>query len=241
MQLAVSEVDFTVSSAATPYLEPAQLNITLPVNQAAQLEFFTGTISPDRVLRFSACGGIPDPEADGALVGPLDYQFSRTPHGPWKTLGVGKGSYNGPCLVLGETYRAKFRAPLPNAYYRAFAPAVPGQMSAVSQVIHLWKYSTKITGFAVSPRRVGAGGKVTVSGRLWQLTGKRTPDARQRIVIEFRYHNKTYVLRQRLVTDSAGRFRGTFAVPHTASWLALYKGGRNQFATASKAVAVRVR
>jgi hypothetical protein len=241
MQLAVSEVDFTVSSAATPYLEAAQLNITLPVNQAAQLEFFTGTISPDRVLRFSACGGIPDPEADSALVGPLDYQFSRTPHGPWKTLGVGKGGYNDPCLGLGETYRAKFRAPLTNAYYRAFAPAVPGQMSAVSQVIHLWKYSTRITGFTIAPRSVSRGDKVTVSGRLQRLTGKWTADARQRIVIEFRYKNKTYVLRPRLVTDSAGRFHGTFAVPRTAVWLALFKGGGKEFATASIAVTITVR
>jgi hypothetical protein len=242
---AVSEVDFKVSAAATAYLEAGQLNISLPVNQVSFISDFTGTISADRVLRFFACGGIPEPLADSALFGPLDYQYSRTSHRPWKTLGAGKPDYDGPCFSSGNlgdgTYPGKFTAPLANGFYRAYAPAVPGQMAAVSQVIHLWKYPTRISGFTITPRRVGVGGKVTVSGRLWQLTGKWTPDARQRVVIEFRYKNKTYILVHRLVTDSAGRFRGTFAVPHTAAWLALYKGGKTQFATASKAVTIKVR
>jgi hypothetical protein len=242
---ATSEVDFTVSSAATAYLEAGQLKITLPVNQVSFIYNFTGTISADRVLRFSACGGIPEPLADNPLFGPLDYQYSRTPHGPWKTLGTGTPDYNGPCymqLGFGDgTYLGKFAAPLANAYYRAYAPAVPGQMSSVSQVIHLWKYPTRITGFTITPRSVSRDGRVTVSGRLWRLAGKWSPDAHQRIVIEFRYKNKTYTLSHRLVTDSAGRFRGIFAVPQTAAWLALYQGGGNDFATTSKAVVIKVR
>ena len=215
----------------------------MPVNQEAQISKFTATISPARVLQLNACGGIPEPLADALLTGPLDYQYSRTPHGPWKTLGAGKPDANGPCFEAeaGGTYPGKFMAPLANAYYRAFAPAVPGQMAAVSQVIHLWKYHTKITGFTITPRTVGRNGKVTVSGRLIERKKKRTLDAHQRIVIEFRYHNKTYVLGHRLTTDSAGRFRGTFRVPRTAAWLAVYEGGGKQFATASKALTIRVR
>ncbi len=235
-------LDFTVSSAATPYLEAGQLTITLRINQAAEINNFTGAISADRVMRFYACGGISEPLADGYLEGPLDFQYSRTRHGPWKTLGTGKTVADGQCFgeIYGGTYRGTFKAPLASAYYRAYAPAVPGQMSAVSQVIHLQRYPTRITGFSITPRRVSAGGKVTVSGRLWQQTGKWTPDARQRIVIEFLYKNKTYTLRRRLVTDSTGRFRGIFAVPHTAAWLALFKGVWNEFATASKVLTIRV-
>jgi hypothetical protein len=240
-------MDFTVSSAATPYLEAGQLTVALLINQGAGVDDFTGTLGADRVLRFVACAGIGDPLVNAPLDGPLEYQYARASQGPWKTLGTGKPNDNGPCY-LGHnsggdgTYTGKYTAPLANGYYRAYAPAVPGQMSAVSHVIHLWKYPTKITGFTITPCSVGRAGKVTISGRLWAaLTKKRTPDARQRIVIEFRYHNKTYVLRHRLMTDSAGRFRGTFAVPHTAAWLALYKGGKTQFATASKAVTIKVR
>lgn len=241
LSTADSEYGFTIRSAATPWLEAGQLSLPLHINQAAEINFFTGHLTADHVLRFSACGGIPEPLADSLLVGPLQYQYSTRPHGAWKTLGTGNFVGDGPCSGLGGAYRARIKAPLANAYYRAHAPAVPGQMAAVSQVIHLWKYPTRITGFTITPRRVGGGGKVTVSGRLWRLKGKWTPDARQRIVIEFRYKNKTYILRHRLMTDSTGRFHGIFAAPHTAAWFALYKGGSHQFATASKALTIRVR
>jgi len=241
--LAVSEVDFTVTSAATPSLQAGHLSITLPVNQEAQINNFTGAINPKRVLQFSACGGIAEPPADAPLDGPLDYQYSMTAHGPWKTLGVGEMTAAGSCqsATEGGTYSGKFNSPLANGYYRAYAPAVPGQMSAVSPVIHLWKYSTRITGFTITPRSVSRNGKVTVSGRLQRLAGRWIPDARQRIVIEFRHKGKTVTLSRRLITDSAGRFRGSFAVPRTATWLASFKGSGKDFATASKALIIKIR
>jgi len=241
--LAVPNVVFTVSSAATPYLQASQLTINLPVNQAAQITSFSGTLSADRVLQFSACGGIPDPLADSPLAGPLEYQYSRTAQGPWNTLGTGTPDINGPCFAetYGGTYPGKFTARLANAYYRAYAPAVPGQMSAVSKVIHLQRNATKITGFAITPRRVKRDGKVTVSGRLLQLTSKWLSDRGAAITIEYRYKNKTYTLKHRLTTNSAGRFRGVFAVPRSAAWLAVYGGNSNHFATASTSIRITVR
>jgi hypothetical protein len=241
VQLAVSSVEFTVSSAATPTLDAGQLSLTLPVNQAAQITFFTGTISAHRVLQFSACGGIPEPEADSPLVGPLEFQSSRTAHGPWKTLGKGTRANESCEGSLGGTYPGKFATPRASGYYRAYAPAVPGQMSAVSNVIHLQRHPTKITGFTISPRRVRHDGRVTVSGRLMQLTSKWLSDKGATITIEYRYKNKTYTLKHRLTTNSAGRFRGVFAVPHTAAWLAVYSGGDDHFATASTSIRITVR
>ena len=78
--LAVSEVGFTVSSAATPYLEAGQPSRSLPVNQAAQVSLLTGTLTSKRVPQLLACGGIPEPQTDSSLVGPLKYQYSGTPH-----------------------------------------------------------------------------------------------------------------------------------------------------------------
>jgi hypothetical protein len=242
--LAVASVEFTVSSAATSNLEAGQASAGFTVNQYAVISLFSGTLSADRVLQFSACGGIPEPLANSGLIGPLDYQYSRTPHGPWKTLGTGTAEINGPCFVdtYGETYPGKFTAPLANAYYRAYAPAVPGQLSTVSNnVIHLQRYPTQITGFAISPRRVKPGGKVAVSGRLLQLTSKWLSDGGAAITIEYRYKNKTYTLKHRLTTNSAGRFRGVFAVPRSASWLAVYGGDHNHFATASTSIRITVR
>jgi len=93
-------------------------------------------------------------------------------------------------------------------------------MSAVGKVVHLWKYLTKTSGFSVTPGCVRAGGKVTVSGRLWQKKGKWAPDTRQRMVTECRYGKKAYTLRHGVMTDSAGRFHQVFALPQNAVCLA---------------------
>ena len=241
--LAVSSVEFTVSSAATSSLQAGQLTVNLPVNQAAEINLFSGHLTPYRILDFSACGGIPEPLADSPLVGPLEYQYSRTRQGPWKTLGASENGTANPCFgySYGWTYPGKFTARLANAYYRAYAPAVPGQVSAVSNVIHLQRYPTQITGFAISPRRVSRGGKVTVSGRLLQLTSKWLSDKGATITVEYRYKKKTYTLKHRLTTNSSGRFRGIFAVPHSAAWLAVYGGNHDHFATASMSIRVTVR
>jgi hypothetical protein len=241
--LAVAKVEFTVSSAATASLDAGQASASFNVNEYASITLFSGTLSAYRVLHFSACGGIPEPLADGGLLGPLEYQYSTSRRGPWKTLGTGTLEINGPCFLDtdGGTYPGKFTAPRASAYYRAYAPAVPGQMSAVSNVIHLQRYSTKITGFAISPRRVRRNGKVTVSGRLLQLTSRWLSDKGGTITIEYRYKNKTYTLKHRLTTNSAGMFRGVFVVPHSASWLAVYSGNHNHFATASTSIRITVR
>jgi hypothetical protein len=238
---------FAISSAATPYLEAAQLpNVFLEINAPSGVDVFAGSLSPDRLLKFDACAGTAFVESNEPLLGPLDYQYSKKRGGPWKTLGAAtEAPYgNTECTVDQDgdgEYLGHFTTPLASGYYRAYAPAVPGQMSSVSKVIHLWGYPTKITGFTITPRRVSRGGKVTVSGRLWRLKSKWLPDARAQIVIEYRYKGKTYTLTHRLTTNSSGRFHGIFAVPHTAAWQALYRGGRNDFAATSNAITVKVR
>jgi len=239
-------MDFTISSTATPYLQARQVTVPLLINMASGIEVFRGSLSPYHRLIFDACAGIGAPLEGGPLLGPLDYQYSKKPSGPWKTLGAAtEAPYNNTECTVDQDgdgeYLGHFTAPLASGYYRAYAPAVPGQMSSVSTVIHLARALTRISGFTVTPRRVRRGGKVTVSGRLWHLNGTWLPDARCLIVIELRYKGKTYTLKHRLTTNSAGRFHGIFAVPHTAAWLAVYQGGRSDFAVASNAITVKVR
>lgn len=241
--LAVNSVEFTVSSAATPTLKAGQVSLSLPVNQQADLVSFHAHLTAAHVLGFSVCGGIPDPLADSLLTTPVDLQYSAGRHGRWKTLGVSNDQgYNGPCwgATEGGTYTGTFTAPLANGYYRAYAPAVPYEMSGVSRVIHLQRYPTRISGFAISPRGVSHG-QVTVSGRLWQRANKWLPAGNATITIEYRYRGKTYALKHRLMTNSAGQFRGVFAVPHSAVWQAVYGGGRDRFAAASRPLRITVR
>ena len=240
--LAIQSGSVSVSSAATPFLYPGHVGLSFTVNQAAQLSFFKGNLSQHRVLHFSACGGLPEPLADSPLVGPLEYQYSAGRHGPWKTLGAGKLDNNADqCDAFDGAYAGTFTAPLANAYYRAYAPAVPGQMAAASRVIHLQRYPTRITGLTITPRRVSRDGKVTVSGRLWRQKGKWTPEARQKVTIEYRFKGKVYAVSRRVRTNAGGRFTGTFRVGRTASWFVAYNGGRSGFATLTKAIKVIVR
>jgi hypothetical protein len=239
-------MDFTVSSAPTPYLQAAQVTVPLTINMASSIDLFTGSLTPYHELKFDACAGIGAPLEGGPLIGPLYYQYSKKPSGPWKTLGAAtEAPYNNTECTVDQDgdgeYLGHFTAPLASGYYRAYALPVVGQMSSVSTVIHLQRYPTKVTGFAISPRRVKPGGKVTVSGRLLQLTSKWLPDKGATITIEYRYKNKTYTLKHRLTTNSTGQFRGVFEVPRSAAWLAVYGGNPDHFATASTSIRITVR
>jgi hypothetical protein len=235
---------FAVASAATAYLQAGEANASVTVNQVPQVTDFAGSLSPAHILSFDACGGIGQVLANSPLLAPVEYQYSKSPHGPWKTLGTGKADDSGSCYLGNDTlgdanYPAQLRAPLANAYYRAYAPAVPGQESAASEAIHLWKYLTRIADFKITPTSVTRNGVITVSGRLWELTSKWAALAAQKITIEYRSGGKTYVLR-RLTTSRHGLFTGRFRVPHDASWRALFPGGTTQFASATGFIRVTV-
>lgn len=236
----------TVSSASTAYLIAAETSLSAVVNQMPQVANFAGTLSASHVLSFDACGGIGQVLANAPLFANLVYQYSMTPHGPWKMLGESREVDFGSCYLGNNTtgdanYPAQFKAPLANGYYRAYAPAVPMQMAAASQPIHLWKYVTRITNFKINPRKVRRNGVITVSGRFWELTSRWTAIRNAKITIEYRYKGKTYVVTTRLTTNRSGVFSGRFRVPRSASWLAVFPGSKTQFVSATAPMAVTVR
>jgi hypothetical protein len=235
--------DYTITSAGTAYLDAAEQHASFTINWGTQIQSFSGTLSAEHVLRFDSCGGTSAPLADGSQVGPLYYQYAARAAGPWKTLGASKPTDQSLCLGLEDGYPSAFRAPLAAGYYRAYSPRVNGQngqVPAVSNVLYLRRYQTKITSFSVRPVRVARNGKIVVSGRLWRRGTKWLADARQKVTIEYVYHGKTYKLRQ-LTTTTSGRFSGTFRVPHTSVWLAIYFGSSNQFAAATAPAKVTLR
>lgn len=239
---------WTVNSAATPYLSEAQTSATSTTQWPTGFTSFSANLGAEGEISLDACAFMFAPLVVGdPLDGPVTYQYSASRSGPWKTLGVPnavEGTYcsqGQPAGTLTSSYPAHFKAPLANGYYRAVFAGTSDQAPSKSAVLHRWRDRTKITEFAVSPRTVRANGKVTVSGRLWVRTTKWIPDAHQKVVIEYRYKGKVYVLRQRLTTSAAGRFRGTFSVPRSASWLAVYDGDTTQFAAATGSIHIAVR
>jgi hypothetical protein len=226
-------LSYTVESAVV--LLDGGATFSFGINELAQVTSFAGTLSADHRLQFDACGGTEPALPDGPLIGRLDYQYAARPAGPWKTIGAGSEIQYATCFTagFGANYPGQFRAPLAAGYYRAYAPAVTGQMSAVSKVIYLWRYPAKFTGFSV---KSGRDGTVTISGRLWRLDGTWIADARQQISIEYRHGHKTYRPRPELTTNSAGRFSITVRVAGAMSWQSVYSGDHNQFAVATKRV-----
>lgn len=238
---------WTVTSAATPYLSEGQASVTSTTQWPTQFTSFRAHLGANGEISLNACAFSYAPLGDGdPLDGPISYQYSASPSGPWKTLGVPKVKQSTYCsqgdqAARTPSYPAHFKAPLTDGYYRAVFAGTRDEVPSKSAVLHKWRYRTRITGFTISPRDVGAGGKVTVSGRLWVRTTKWTPDAHQKIVIEYLYRNKVYVLKERLTTSVTGRFRGTFRVPRSARWLAVYDGVTTQFATKTGSIHISVR
>jgi hypothetical protein len=239
---------WTVSSAATATFGAAAATVCVNTLWPTQFGLVTANLSTRGTISLDGCVFLEAPQTSGTpLVGPIKYQYSARRAGPWKNLGTVKGVSNTYCPTTSGpgspswSFPAHFKAPLANGYYRAVYAGASNAQRAVSQVLHRWKNRTRITSFTVTPTSVRRDGMVTVSGRLWQLTSKWTGDPRQKIVVEFRYRHTTYVFAQRLTTGPAGRFRGTFRVPRSASWFALYNGDKSQFAVTTGAIVVSVR
>jgi hypothetical protein len=109
-----------------------------------------------------------------------------------------------------------------------------------SKPVHLSRDSTKITSFAVTPRRVQAQGAITISGRLWRHTRSWQPYADRKVAIQFQYHNKWYAFDFEPRTNSRGYFSGRFTVYVSSKWRALYGGDRTHFSCKSSDIKVTV-
>ncbi|HEY2075432.1 MAG TPA: carboxypeptidase-like regulatory domain-containing protein [Streptosporangiaceae bacterium] len=249
---------WTVSFAGNADYGPAQGSASVDYQGPDGFTRVKWLLDPHDVVRVNAC------LFAGAMLinfyplsGPITYQYSASATGPWTTLVTPKAVSGGHCAgsdlapPRNWSFPARLTAPLTNGYYRAFFAGDATDEPAVSSVVHLWRDRTRITRFAINPRTVRTGGKVIVSGRLWVRTTKWIADAHQKIVIEYLYKGKTYILRHRPTTSATGRFRGRFRVPHSARWLAVFDGAEAkapaahpapaQFPTATTPIHISVR
>ncbi|HUB43065.1 MAG TPA: hypothetical protein VMA72_29785 [Streptosporangiaceae bacterium] len=177
--------------------------------------------------------------------GYMTVQYSAHPGGPWLKLGRVKyvqGAVPSSCGVNTQSYFAgTLRARLANAYYRGYFPASNSYQQAASHAVHQWKYLTRIVSVHVSPSSVGKGGKITVSGRLQQDTGRWHNFSGQRILIVLRPKgSKQWYWIRKVKTNSSGHFTATFVDPESASWTAVYEGGSKDFACSGSVHYVKV-
>jgi hypothetical protein len=195
-----------------------------------------------RVLTVQACleetSGSQSALAAGQAV-TLQYRVVATR--PWRGLRtITPGAGSSYCAARGPAWRATVTAPASGAFYRLSFAGTAALAPAVTVGVHLWRDATRVTGFTVTPRRVAAGGAITISGRLWRRAAGWQPYPGRAVLILFHYQGEWYVFSFRPQTNGGGYFSGRFVARATARWVAQYDGDSAHFGSASPAIPVTV-
>jgi hypothetical protein len=180
----------TASAGALTQQATALGSLTIAI--PAGIKFFSAQLGVFGQVTAAGCIQVTVPDSRGPQT-TIQIQYASKSRGPWKSLGklplhnVTHAASS--CRDANESYfSGRMTAKLANAYYRADFPASYSFHSAVSDVIHAWKYETTISGFKVSPRSVATGHTVTITGRLWRKGKSWQPYGNR--TVEFIYNEK---------------------------------------------------
>jgi hypothetical protein len=176
---------------------------------------FTAALGVSGSVGITGCLQVTAP-VDYGPVSPVTIQYSANGRKRWKTLGrlplhnMARTVKSCPHGATESYFSGSIRAALDNAYYRADFPATNYFQGAVSRVIRSWRYATKITNFSVTPHAVNSGQPVTITGKLWHLTGRKwVPYAHRTIEILYNQKGTSFwsTALGPVKTNSKGEFR----------------------------------
>lgn len=225
------------------------LIISVPV----KVRSFTAGLGVNGSVGITGCLQVTAP-VDYGPTSTVTIQYSANGRNRWKTLGrlplrnLDRSVRS--CPRQTESYfSGSIRAALDNAYYRAYYPASSYFQTVASRVIHTWRNQTKITNYSVTPHLVASGKGVTISGRLWHVSGRKwVPYAHKTIQILYNQKGTSFwsTAIGTVKTNSKGYFskaanagKGNFVVVIYAEY-----GGNNvdlAYRTAGIAVTIRLR
>ena len=237
----------TVSAGTLTQQASAIGNLIIAV--PLRVRSFTASLQADGEVKASGCLQVTVPVRYGPQT-TVDIQYSARKSGRWKSLGRlqlhNRARKQRSCHGANESYfSGDIRHRLASAYYRADFPASYSFLSAVSGVVHAWRYETRITSFRVRPHVVVSGHTVTISGRLWQHTNSWKPYANR--LVEYVYHVKGTSFWGKLGTSRTSA-RGDFrlsAVAGQGSFVAVtyveYRGDRHHLAVRSAGIALTIK
>ncbi len=230
---------YRVSFPGTASLLPGTSSAVYLQNSVTLADWHA-TVSALAVLSASVCV-IPGAAASQGLT----VQYATAVKGPWQPLGAMKPSATDTtCNDAGRdgvVLTASLPVRLAGAYYRVSFAGNSTMLPAVSSAVLAARIVTRITNLTVHPGKVHRGGKLTVSGRLWQYlrTWKAYSGRRVEIIFEFAHKHKWYYI-VRPKTNSSGWFKATFVDPGSAHWAAQYIGDATHYASATKVIYVAV-
>jgi hypothetical protein len=224
------------------------LIISVPV----QVRSFTAGLGVNGNVSITGCLQVTAP-VDYGPMSTVTIQYSANGRNRWKTLGrlalhnLDRSVKS--CPRETESYfSGSIRAALDNAYYRADYPATNYFQAAISHVIHARRTPTKITNYSVSPQTVNGGQSVTITGKLWHLTGSKwVPYAHKTIAIVYNQKGTSYwSTLGRVGTSSTGAFKEVANVARANFVVIIYAeyGGSSvdlAFRTAGVTVTIKLR
>lgn len=163
---------------------------------------------------------------DNAVGFTVNAEFSPNGKAPWKvvktTNGVSTYSDYGFLFFYGQS-----------GYWRIHVLSDADHWDGYSSVYKAWRWSTKITGFKVTPTKIRRGGSITISGTLLGYQrGAFRGLARQWVYIDYRIPGQNSYWLTKVRTDANGNFRTIIKnIGSTAYWTIDFRGATGYFAT----------
>jgi hypothetical protein len=252
---------FTVTTGTGNYLLDqtsayASLTVQLPV----YVRSFTAKLEPDGTVKSTVClkNNAGRGYNSAPNIGEVQLQYASRLRGPWRRLGeliANSDTVSVSCSaeggeVLSDLYSADGQnypdgligAKLASAYYRVEFGGDTAYQRFYSKAVHSSLDLTRITGFSVSPTSISSGGRVEVSGTLWEH-GRSWRHYGHRVVGIFLYTRSQGVqLLGGLRTSSNGHFRVSiqFTGSGRARLYAIYPGDKTHLWSGTREIGFSV-
>ncbi|GAB2833849.1 hypothetical protein GCM10022221_35850 [Actinocorallia aurea] len=197
---------------------------SVALRPSAYLGFDALTYDADARITADYCLAAQTPHK--APAGPVYLQFSPDGRTQWSTKRTTKVNCG----------RLRKRWPT-SGYWRLKSKADALYPSVVSEVRKAWRWRTEMSRIKVAPRKVRAGKKVTVQGRLTRYEeGGAEPFGYANRQIDIIFHCKGKQKHWRSArgrTDADGRFKIKAKTYCDSSFLAVFRGGPDTFSARS--------
>jgi len=221
-----SEVGLPNSATLTVVLPTRTTRLHVAYNPAGQITA-SGCLGLGSAV--SSFAGLAAP-ADSDLY----LQYSRTSHGPWRTLGSLAGG-SAPKCSGGTGFTGTVGPKALSGHYRVDFTGQLLYQRSVSAVSYTATTSTRIANFSITPHAVTGHGRIRVSGQLQQKARrwKALGGVRVTIYVKPAGSSNWYWVRH-VKTSSSGKFSISFADPVSGHWAAGYAGSSSHLQSTSR-------
>jgi hypothetical protein len=222
------------------------LSIALPLKFVS----FSASLGVNSKITATGCLEVVAPIRHAGPATSVDIEYSSRAHGPWRSLGTlplnDDADRSRACRSGDQSYfNGALPAKLANAYYRADYAGTSSFQPKISNVVHAWKYPTRIASFTADKHTISKNGTVRFKGRLETKVKSWRGFGSQRVAIWYTYKSKPGWNRLVTVTtNSRGYFTASALGAASGDFVtinyALYAGNATHLACRSKGVDVRI-